>query len=229
MSLDLYAKIEPYIGFYDNYERLYGYYVKILKDYNVSNILDVGCGNGRMLEILGENGYKARGIDLSFKMVEIAKMKGVDAKQQNISEVKEKYNAIIAVADVLNYMDVKSLKRFLKYIKNALKKDGIFVCDINTEYGFCDVADGTMIKEDNEIFLAIDAVYDGEMLDTNITFFEKKDEMYEKFSGSILQYYHSEKTLIKLANMELKDKDEINLFSKEPDKIIYTFINRSFE
>jgi SAM-dependent methyltransferase len=225
MSLDLYAKIEPYIGFYDNYERLYGYYIKILKEYNVTNILDVGCGNGRMLEILGEKGYKARGIDLSSKMIEIAKAKGVDAKQQNISEVKEKHDAIIAVADVLNYMDAKSLKRFLKYIKNTLKKGGVFICDINSEYGFCDVADGTMIKEDSEIFLAIDAVYDGEILDTNITFFEKEDEMYKKYSGSILQYFHPEDTLLKLACMKLKGKDEINLFSKEPDKIIYIFMN----
>ncbi len=226
MSLDLYAKIEPYIGFYDNYERLYGYYIKILKEYDIANILDVGCGNGRMLEILGEKGYKARGIDLSSKMVEIAKAKGVDARRQNISEVEEKYDAIVAVADVLNYMDIKSLKRFLRYIKNALKKGGVFICDINSEYGFCDVADGTMIKEDSEIFLAIDAVYDGEILDTNITFFEKDEELYKKYSGNILQYYHSEKSIVELTCMELKGKDEINLFSKEPDKIIYTFVNK---
>ncbi len=225
MSLDLYAKIEPYIGFYEHYERLYGFYMKILSEFEINNILDVGCGNGRMLEHLQQS-YDARGIDLSAKMVEIARKRGVLAEQKNISQVKEKYDAIVAVADVLNYMDAKSLKRFLKYIKNALKKDGIFICDINSKYGFCDVADGTMIKEDSEIFLAIDAIFDGKILDTNITFFEKEDEMYKKYSGSILQYYHSNKEIIEYTPMEIVDKKQISLFSEKPDKIIYTFSNK---
>ncbi len=225
MSLDLYAKIEPYIGFYEHYERLYGFYMKILSEFKINNILDVGCGNGRMLEHLQQS-YDACGIDLSAKMVEIARKRGVSAEQKNISQVEEKYDAIVAVADVLNYMDAKSLKRFLKYIKNALKKDGIFICDINSEYGFCDVADGTMIKEDSEIFLAIDAIFDGAVLDTNITFFEKEDEKYKKYSGSILQYYHSDKEIIEYTPMKIVDKKQISLFSENADKIIYTFSNK---
>ena len=225
MSLDLYAKIEPYIGFYDNYERLYGYYLKFLKDFDVKSILDVGCGNGRMLELLSEVGYSAKGIDLSAKMVEIAKKRGVDAEHKNISEVTGKYDAIVAVADVLNYMDKKSLKRFLGYIKNALKKGGIFICDANTLHGFCDVADGTMVKEDNEIFLAVDAVFDGEILDTNITFFEKEDELYKKYNGAILQYFHNENDIVDMTPMKLLDKKEISLFSEDADKVIFRFVN----
>lgn len=225
MSLDLYAKIEPYIGFYDNYERLYGYYLKLLKEFNIKSVLDVGCGNGRMLERLSENGYKARGIDLSSKMIEIAKKRGVDAKHQNISEVKEKYDAVIAVADVLNYMDLPSLKRFLGYIKKALKAGGIFICDINTLHGFSDVADGTLVKEDNEVFLAIDAVFDGEILDTNITFFEKEGEWYKKYNGAILQYFHKEEDILDSTPLKFVDKKEINLFSENSDKVIYRFQN----
>lgn len=225
MSLDLYAKIEPYIGFYDNYERLYGYYLKLLREHDISTVLDVGCGNGRMLEILSENGYEARGIDLSSKMIEIATQRGVDARHQNISEVKEKYDAVIAVADVLNYMDISSLKRFLGYIKKVLKKGGIFICDINTLHGFSDVADGTLVKEDNEIFLAIDAVFDGEILDTNITFFEKEGEWYKKYNGAILQYFHKEEDIINSTPLQFVDKKEIDLFSEDSDKVIYKFQN----
>ncbi len=225
MSLDLYAKIEPYIGFYDNYERLYGYYLKLLKDFDIKSVLDVGCGNGRMLEILNEAGYSAKGIDLSKKMIEIAKQRGVDAECKNISEVTGKYDAIIAVADVLNYMDIKSLKRFLSYIKNALKEGAIFICDINTLHGFCDVADGTMVKEDNDIFLAIDAIFDGEMLDTNITFFEKEGDLYRKYNGAILQYFHDENDIVDMTPLRLLDKKEISLFSDDADKMIFRFVN----
>jgi SAM-dependent methyltransferase len=225
MSLDLYARIEPYIGFYEHYERLYGFYLKILKEYNVKKILDVGCGNGRMLQRLSEYNYDARGIDLSPKMVDIANSKGVKASCQNISEVSEKFDAVISVADVLNYMDKKSLERFLGYIKSSLKKGGVFICDINSKHGFCDVADGTMIKEDMDIFLAIDAVFDGEVLDTGITFFEKEEDLYKKHSGTILQYFHKEDDIKKMTPMKLKSKDEISLFSDQPDKIIFTFVN----
>ncbi len=225
MSLDLYAKIEPYIGFYDNYERLYGYYLKLLKDFDIKSVLDVGCGNGRMLEILNEAGYCAKGIDLSKKMVEIAKQRGVDAECKNISEVTGKYDAIIAVADVLNYMDKKSLNRFLGYIKNALKKGAIFICDINTLHGFCDVADGTIVKEDDGLFLAIDAIFDGEMLDTNITFFEKEGDLYRKYNGAISQYFHESSDVVDMTSLKFLDKQEITLFSNNPDKVILRFIN----
>ncbi len=225
MGLDLYAKIEPYIGFYDHYERLYGHYLKIIREYNPKSILDVGCGNGRMLQKLGENGFSARGIDLSKKMVEIAKKKGVDAREQNISEVDEQFDMVIAVADVLNYMDKKELSRFLGYIKKALKNGGIFLCDVNTEHGFCDVADGTMIKEDSEIFLAIDAVYDDGVLDTNITLFEKEGDLYKKHTGTILQHYHTKEELIDLTPLEYIGEKEVSLFSNDVDKMIYIFKN----
>lgn len=225
MSLDLYAKIEPYIGFYDNYERLYGYYLKLLKDFKVKNILDVGCGNGRMLELLREFGYSAEGIDISRKMVEIAKKRGVKAECKNISEINKKYDAIIAVADVLNYMDEISLAIFLGNVKNALNVGGVFICDINTLHGFSDVADGTMIKDDEKVFLAIDAVFDGKILDTNIIFFEQEGDLYKKYSGKILQYFHKLSDIIKLTPMKSLNIQEITLFSDKPDKVILRFVN----
>ncbi|MGV6876084.1 methyltransferase domain-containing protein, partial [Pseudochelatococcus sp. B33] len=42
-------------------------------------ILDLGCGRGEWLSLLGENGYTARGIDLSPTMVGICRAKGLDA------------------------------------------------------------------------------------------------------------------------------------------------------
>lgn len=42
-------------------------------------ILDLGCGRGEWLSLLGEHGYAARGIDLSPTMVGICRGKGLDA------------------------------------------------------------------------------------------------------------------------------------------------------
>ncbi len=226
MSLDLYAKIEPYIGFYDEYERLYEIYIEILKDYSPRTILDIGCGNGRMLELLKESGFDAKGIDISKKMVQIAKQRGVDAECKKIEDVKESFDAIVAVADVLNYMDKNSLKDFFKQIQRCLKDNGVFICDINTLHGFSDVADGAMVKESENGFLSVDAVFDGEVLETSIIFFEKfKDDFYKKFSGIIKQYYHKESELLKSTSLKCIEKMDAYIFSDESDKRIYLFKN----
>jgi len=53
---------------------------KILKDIpSTASIIDVGCGNGDMLEIIRSLGYQnIRGIDLSEEMIAIARSKGLD-------------------------------------------------------------------------------------------------------------------------------------------------------
>lgn len=42
-------------------------------------VLDLGCGRGEWLSLLRDNGYAARGIDLSPTMVDICRAKGLDA------------------------------------------------------------------------------------------------------------------------------------------------------
>lgn len=44
-----------------------------------SDVLDVGCGRGEFLELLRENGVRARGLDLNPEMVELCKSRGLDA------------------------------------------------------------------------------------------------------------------------------------------------------
>ncbi len=225
-NLDLYAKIEPYIGFYSEYEKLYNIYLKILQKYNVKTILDVGCGNGKMLEKLCKNGYDAEGIDISPKMVQIALDRGVRAVCKDIGEVKDSYDAIIAVADVLNYMPKKQLKMFLAYVKSSLKENAIFICDINTFYGFSEVADGAMIKDENDIFLSVDAFFDGKVLNTNIVFFEKVRDLYKKNIANISQYYHKIEDVKCLTPMELMDINKVSLFGDKADKVLLCFKNK---
>ena len=61
MSLDLYAKIEPLIGFYDEYEKLYDIYIEAISTYKPKKILDIGCGRGFMLEKLINLNYDVKG------------------------------------------------------------------------------------------------------------------------------------------------------------------------
>ena len=222
-SLDLYAKIEPMIGFYEAYENLYRHYLALLEEYAVETILDVGCGNGKLLQKLGDR-YQASGIDISAKMVEIARQKGLDASHCRLEEVTEAFDAVVAVADVLNYMDEEALQEFLEEVSKHLKPGAIFMADINTWHGFAEVAAGSMNVDEGERFLAIDAEFDEDRLQTDIVYFERMGDCYLKESATIMQYYYSVDQVAALSPMKLIGMRDVQLFSlEESDKTILIF------
>ena len=223
-SLDLYAKIEPLIGFYEAYEELYNEYEKIISKIKPKTLLDVGCGNGNFLKRF--DFLDAKGIDISPKMVEISRKKGLNVSCKRIEEVYEKFDVITAVADVLNYLNEDGLKSFLEAVKNCLNDDGYFICDINTFYGFSEVADGVMVSEDEEGFLAVEAEFLDDELATDFTYFEKDDKCYKKHQWRIRQYYHEIDKIKNLLKLSLIDIRKIKLFSDEDaDKTLLIFKN----
>jgi len=56
------------------------------------NILDIGCGRGEWLEILRENGFLAKGIDLDSNMVDMCKQKSLVVEPYRCSRLLEKYS-----------------------------------------------------------------------------------------------------------------------------------------
>lgn len=54
----------------------------VTKDSPKANILDIACGRGEWLELLRDNGYRAKGIDLNPNMVHICQKEGLDVEQQ---------------------------------------------------------------------------------------------------------------------------------------------------
>jgi len=220
--LDLYAKIEPYIGFYEEYEYLYQLYLKELAKFDIDTVLDVGCGNGNLLVHL-QKVYKAQGIDISCQMVKIAKAKGVDARCIPLSEVTQKYDALLAVADVLNYLDKKQLKQFLTDVEMRLNDDGIFLCDINTLYGFEEVTAGTLSIDKDDLFISIDSEFEDGELQTEITLFEKQGECYTKSQADIKQYFHLIKEIEDITSLTLLDIKDVSLFSDISDKYLLVF------
>ena len=222
-SLDLYAKIEPLIGFYDEYEELYSSYLEILRSLHVKSILDIGSGNGKLLKLLEENGYEAFGIERSQEMVNMAQKLGVKSAVQELSSLNEdSFECALAVGDVLNYIPNSDLDTFFTEVARVVKKGGYFLADINTLAGF-EVADGVMVKEFEDKFLSIEALYEDEVLTTNITLFEKSNGYYQKHSGEVSQYFHNKKRFENLALFELVSSSPVSMFSDEEEKLLMLF------
>ncbi len=221
-NLDLYAKIEPLIGFEAAYEGLYQIYLSLLEPYDIKTILDVGCGNGNFLLHLQKR-YKAMGIDLSPRMVEIARQKGVDAYNRQLSKVTEHFDGVVAVGDVLNYMRQDELKAFLTEVERVLNKGGVFICDVNTLHGFEEVTAGSMSADFGKQFLSLDAEFLDGILTTEMTLFEEQGNCYQKEQDTIFQFYHDKQLIEKLTPLKLVKVQDMGMFSDEDDKTIFIF------
>ena len=197
-ALDLYAQVEQYLGFEDEIHELYKTFGHLVLSKEPTTLIDIGCGQGEFCYVMGYNGVKAFGVDLSAKQIEMAKQKDVDAKCIDIKDIKTKYDCATAVFDVINYIPNKDLKAFLTHSYNLLNVNGYFIFDINSLFGFEEIATGTLNIELDDRFIAIDANYDEEILKTDITLFTKETELYKKEQGTIEQYYHTKKDLSKL-------------------------------
>jgi cyclopropane fatty-acyl-phospholipid synthase-like methyltransferase len=221
-NLDLYAKVEALIGFDEAYDELYEIYLKELENYSVNTILDLGCGNGNFLLKIDDD-CKSLGIDLSQNMVDIAIKKGVNAKKIELGKLDEKFDVIVAIGDVLNYIKPIDLKDFFMDVERVLNDHGVFMCDLNTLHGFEEVTAGSMVVDREDEFLSIDAEYFAGVLRSEIIHFYKDDNCFKKSKGEIFQYYHDEESLKDATSLKLIKSKDICMFSQESDKTIFIF------
>lgn len=225
-NLDLYAKAEHLLGIEEATEALYDVYRAELDAYEVKTLLDVGCGRGGFMQRLISDGVKCKGIDLSSIMVEDCKAQGLDAECIDVSDATGKYDAIVSIFDVLNFLDKDALIKFLDAVHDRLEDDGVFIADINTLFGFSNVAEGTMSRDAGDEFLNVDAVFRGDELRTMFTLFEEnEDKSYTKHQNYITQYFHKIKIFQNLSSLKLVDKQTFSLYAKN-DKTLLIFKKR---
>ncbi len=225
-NLDLYAKAEHLLGIEEATEALYDLYRSELDEYDVKTLLDVGCGRGGFMQRMISDGVECKGVDLSAVMVAECKEAGLDAECIDVADVAGKYDAIVSIFDVLNFMDKDDLVKFCDAISEKLNDDGIFIADINTLYGFSDVAEGTMSNDEEDEFLVVDAAFENKELHTKFTLFEKdEDGRYAKYQDTIVQYFHKIEFFQKLSGLKLVEKQTFSLYDRE-DKTLLIFKRR---
>lgn len=121
-------------------------------------ILDIGCGTGLCGELFKPAAKKLIGIDLSNKMLDIAKQKNIYDElivgdfNQYLATHENKFNLIVA-GDVLVYLG--DLQDTFKNVHHALTKKGLFVFNTETKEqpdpGFVITQSGRFIHHKNYI------------------------------------------------------------------------------
>jgi SAM-dependent methyltransferase len=221
MGLNLYGRIEDLFLDREAAHILWSRFVSILSGLGVKNVLDIGCGSGDFCALAREAGFDVKGIDLSQTQVQRAKGK-CECEVRNVCDMNEKFEACVAIFDVINYMNDSELKKFLKCVENVTLK--YFVFDINSYFAMNDLAIGTLKAEDETRFGVLYSDFDDDVLTTEITLFEKEGKCYRKYQADIVQYYHSIEKICEMTNMNLVKKIPISLYeSGEIEKWILVF------
>ncbi|GIU01534.1 class I SAM-dependent methyltransferase [Sulfurovum sp. TSL6] len=220
--LDLYAKVEGLLGVKEAAPSLYAHYLLFLNSIDFNSLLDVGCGSGDFLrQMQGALEIpEVKGIDLSPLMVSRTLEQGYDAECVDLCKLHAHYDVLTAVFDMLNYLDKVQLAQFLGCVKEHLHDGGYFLCDINTLYGFENVAVGSYIVDDEERFLTVDSDFEEGVYSSEFTLFEKEGSSFKKSQETIRQYYHSLDEIVMLSGLELVQSDDVNLYDlDESDKL----------
>ncbi len=169
---------------------------KYYKNGELSLVLDLACGTGKMTLELAKRGYDMTGVDYSPSMLDVARCEAealsLDKEIlwlcQNICEF-ELYGTVdltVSCLDVLNHLtDRKSLYKCLDLVHNYLIPDGLFVFDINGKGKFENVyADRSYVMEDDGSVCIWQNGYNAKngICDFYITLFkENEDGTYDRF------------------------------------------------
>ena len=157
-----------------DYERFIAFYEEIFKKYNIEPrlILDLGCGTGNITIPMAEKGYDMIGIDLSVEMLEIAAEKARNADKdilflnQDMSdfELYGTVDAMVCALDGVNYLtEDGQVSDMLSKLHYYLNPGGILIFDINTEYKFRNILDGsTFVYDDNDAYCVWNSEFDQE-------------------------------------------------------------------
>ncbi|MFA6666389.1 MAG: class I SAM-dependent methyltransferase [Armatimonadota bacterium] len=111
--------------------------------YRPVTVLDLCCGTGSASLLLARKGYKVTGVDISPRMIEIAKERSAqaggdvefyvqDATRFNLGRC---FNLVISLFDSLNY--ILKPDHLLEAFRRAaahMDEGGLFIFDMNTEY-----------------------------------------------------------------------------------------------
>ena len=107
------------------------YYVKIYNHKNSINILDAGCGTGRMISKLSKYG-KTFGLDASATAIDICRSKGLsNVKIADLNEwqSEQEFDVIISL-DVLYHQSFSNIGKIVKAFHNGLTPNGILILNL---------------------------------------------------------------------------------------------------
>lgn len=185
----------------DNYDKWGDYVVSLVDKYSDgTKCADLACGSGYFTRRLKRAGYDVFGYDISREMLIEAENNAanerlnIEFRLGDITKFKsfEKLDVATVINDGFNYLDEEKLKKAVRAISSTLKKGGVLIFDISSEYKIKKILSGNVFAEDLDdlTYLWFNEL-DGNKLTMSLTFFIKEDSKYVRKDETHVQYAHS--------------------------------------
>lgn len=181
------------------YEEWAQFILNLLQDRKITEglVLELGCGTGKLMTLLGKAGFDMIGVDNSVEMLQIAREKTSQDFLYLLQDMREfelygTVKAVISVCDSVNYITKKEeLRKVFQLVNNYLDPEGLFIFDFNTEYKYRELIGETVIAEDREdvSFIWFNE-YDEESHLNDIdlkVFVQEEGDIYRKFQEEHIQ------------------------------------------
>jgi len=194
MSYKEFAKIyDELINEDIDYVQISNRILEICNEQKISfdNYLDLACGTGNVTAKLANNFKESIASDLSEDMLieakdklkkEKVKCKLLCSDMTNFN-INKQFDLITSVLDASNYIiEDEDFYDYFISVKNHLKKDGLFIFDINSYYKLSEVLGNNIYTYNEEkIFYSWENVFEDDIVNMYLTFFVKKGDLYERF------------------------------------------------
>ncbi len=104
--------------------------------YAKGNVLDIGCGPGRVCTYLSQNGFDVMGIDRSDAMLEICKTRRINVAKMDVSlPVGKIFDSIIMYGNGFGMAGtIDNVKSLLERLNNITSRDAIIIAESNDPY-----------------------------------------------------------------------------------------------
>lgn len=197
-----YVDYDSFAWFYDRYwgsaftERYFDVVERLFLSHisKNANVLDLCCGSGQLAGRISEAGYRANGIDGSASLIKLAKKNAPKAElttgDARSFTIIDKFEGVLCTYDSLNHiMDLVSLGNVFNNVYSALKKDGVFMFDMNLEEGFRQRWRGSASVIEADHVLATSASFDPELKEgtMNVTTF-LREKHWERTDVKITEH-----------------------------------------
>lgn len=170
------------------------YVLQITRSFKIKpeRILDLACGTGTCALLFAAKGYEVIGIDVSGPMLDIARSKAAASNADPIFsegdmrdyELEGPVDLVTCLYDSINHlMEDDEVERCFARTYGALRDRGLFVFDINTEFGLATLlGDSTQIRENGKVYSIWRNHYDrGQGIATlDLTLFVPDGRMYQR-------------------------------------------------
>ena len=212
----------------------------LLKEYDITEgiVCELGCGTGKLTELMAKKGYEMIGIDNSEDMLSVARESCREDILYLLQDMRElelygTVEAVISVCDSMNYL-VKDgeLEEVLRKVNLYLERDGIFIFDMKTEYCYEKVLGDSVQYEDTEDMALIwENHYDNQSkihtYDLTMFISYDEEECFIRYRETHYQRAYSVnevKAAVKAAGMELLkviDADSMKEPGESSERIYY--------